>query len=132
MKEKKYIELIFAILLLFVILNLTSVGCPIHFFSGINCPGCGMTRAYLSLLHGNILSAFYLHPLFLIIPLWIFIYFIFNKKHPNYVNVFTKITVVLLLMVYIIRLLSPECTIITINLNEGFFFRIIKKIMHIF
>lgn len=31
--------------------------------SGIPCPGCGMTRAFLSLLSGDVTQAFYWHPL---------------------------------------------------------------------
>ena len=35
---------------------------------GFPCPACGMTRAYLSLLHGNVKGAFYYHPLFWTVP----------------------------------------------------------------
>ncbi len=36
---------------------------------GIPCPGCGFTRAYLSLLKGDLVSAFFYHPLFFTAPL---------------------------------------------------------------
>lgn len=38
--------------------------CPFFYVLGIHCPGCGMTRALLSLLHLDITAAFYYHPLF--------------------------------------------------------------------
>lgn len=44
------------------------VGCPIRFVTGIPCPGCGMTRAWLSLLSGNEAAAFAFHSLFLLAP----------------------------------------------------------------
>ena len=38
--------------------------CPFFYVLGIRCPGCGMTRALLSLLHLDFKAAFYYHPLF--------------------------------------------------------------------
>nr|WP_136479594.1 DUF2752 domain-containing protein [Acetivibrio thermocellus]THJ77178.1 DUF2752 domain-containing protein [Acetivibrio thermocellus] len=40
--------------------------CLFKNFFGIPCPGCGMTRAYLSLVKFDLTSAFYYHPLFLL------------------------------------------------------------------
>jgi len=31
--------------------------CEFHRLTGLNCPGCGMTRAFYALLHGDILAA---------------------------------------------------------------------------
>ena len=31
--------------------------CQFHRLTGLNCPGCGMTRALYALLHGNVLAA---------------------------------------------------------------------------
>jgi hypothetical protein len=31
--------------------------CQFHRLTGLNCPGCGMTRALYSLLHGNVSAA---------------------------------------------------------------------------
>jgi hypothetical protein len=35
--------------------------CPVHFFTGLYCPGCGGTRALRFLLHGDILNSFRHH-----------------------------------------------------------------------
>lgn len=34
-------------------ITLTGIGCPIRFFIGISCPGCGMSRAVLLMLSGH-------------------------------------------------------------------------------
>lgn len=41
--------------------------CPFLWFTGIPCPGCGMTRAFLALVQGDFLAAFGYHPLFLLV-----------------------------------------------------------------
>lgn len=46
------------------LLTVSGVGCPFRFFTGVCCPGCGMTRAYLALLSGDVPAAFAYHPLF--------------------------------------------------------------------
>ncbi len=44
------------------ILGLPSI-CPFHNLSGLPCPGCGLTRAFVCLGHGQIGAAFHWHPL---------------------------------------------------------------------
>ncbi|HEY4381302.1 MAG TPA: DUF2752 domain-containing protein [Acidobacteriaceae bacterium] len=41
--------------------------CPIHDFFGIDCPGCGATRALAALLHGHVTDAFHLNALFVLL-----------------------------------------------------------------
>lgn len=36
--------------------------CPVHEYIGIECPGCGMQRAIIELLRGNLLSSFVAYP----------------------------------------------------------------------
>lgn len=43
-------------------------GCPVYYFTGISCPGCGVSRACGALLHLDIAGAFYYHPLFWLGP----------------------------------------------------------------
>jgi hypothetical protein len=40
--------------------------CLLHIFTGLDCPGCGGTRAAWYLLHGDILAAFRHHAMFVI------------------------------------------------------------------
>lgn len=42
--------------------------CPILALTGIPCPGCGLTRAWLAALGGRFAEAFAFHPLFWAVP----------------------------------------------------------------
>lgn len=47
--------------------------CVFHALTGLDCPGCGGTRALHQLLHGHVAEAFALNPLlFLLIPVALF------------------------------------------------------------
>jgi hypothetical protein len=37
--------------------------CPFKLMTGLPCPGCGMTRSVVALLHGDITTSTYYHPL---------------------------------------------------------------------
>jgi hypothetical protein len=37
--------------------------CPLHYFTGLYCPGCGSLRAMHQLLHGNLREAWALNPM---------------------------------------------------------------------
>ena len=76
---KKFVTVAIIYLLLlsgaiFLFFHNPSVGrgffpCPILFFTGFYCPGCGATRELYSLLHGEIYQAFRFNPaLFILLP----------------------------------------------------------------
>lgn len=37
--------------------------CPLHYFTGLYCPGCGSLRALHALTHGNVQQAWAMNPL---------------------------------------------------------------------
>lgn len=41
--------------------------CPLAGSFGVPCPGCGLTRATLALLHGDVRGALHIHPLVLLL-----------------------------------------------------------------
>lgn len=57
------------VVLFYAVLARAGIGCPIRFLSGISCAGCGMSRAWLSLLRGDFAAAAFYHPLFWLPPL---------------------------------------------------------------
>ena len=67
---KNVLILLILILFLLFVLNIP-VTCIFKSVTGISCPACGMTRAFISILHLNFFNAFLLN--ILSIPLFIFI-----------------------------------------------------------
>lgn len=66
----------------------SGMGCIWHRLFGIICPGCGMTRAVVALINGDITAAFYYHPMVWSLPI-IIIYIaadgrVFKNKMINY------------------------------------------------
>ena len=57
-----------AVGLFYLLLAALGHGCPIRWLTGIPCPGCGLSRAYLALLSGNLQGDFVFHPLFWAVP----------------------------------------------------------------
>ena len=53
------------------VIDCLPVFCPFRILTGISCPGCGMTRAFLALAEGDFLTAFQYNPFS--IPLFIII-----------------------------------------------------------
>ncbi|MDE6839940.1 MAG: DUF2752 domain-containing protein [Oscillospiraceae bacterium] len=49
-------------------------GCPIYRWSGLMCPGCGLTRAWLCFLCGDWGQAVQYHLLFLPTPVFLFLF----------------------------------------------------------
>ncbi len=43
--------------------------CPVYLTTGVPCPGCGMSRAGVSLVKGDVAGAFDMHPLIFVVAL---------------------------------------------------------------
>ncbi|GMK40290.1 hypothetical protein PCCS19_33460 [Paenibacillus sp. CCS19] len=69
------------LLYLLIWLPLTGIGipCVFHLVTGLYCPGCGITRTTLSLLHGQLAQAFRYNPLvFALAPMYA-VYWLFMR-----------------------------------------------------
>lgn len=80
-KIKLLVFLIFNLMLLIFLYNVSVEAeileniCLIKLFTGNNCWNCGMTRAFLSILHFDFYSAYkFNHNVFIVFPLTIGIY----------------------------------------------------------
>ena len=113
------------ILVFYVLLAFLGIGCPIRFITGISCAGCGMTRAYVALLHGKVLQAFHYHPLFWVVPL-VGLLLWKRKQLPEKVfQIILGVVIGIFLLVYVIRLVDCNDTVVTIDIKHGIFFRIV-------
>lgn len=76
--------------------------CTFHLVTGLYCPGCGMTRCVLSLIHGDIYQAFRYNELVLILLPFLLSYsinkvykFIFQKKTTTFDKIPTQAYLIL-------------------------------------
>ena len=71
-----YISLICAGIFIYIILNISTIDffCPVFKASGIYCPGCGLTRSSVRLIHFDFYRSFRNHPGFFVAAVtWIII-----------------------------------------------------------
>ena len=97
----------FALLgLLILLAYLADFGCVWQRLFSVPCPGCGMTRAWFSVLRLDFASAFAFHPMFWSVPL-LFIYILWDGK-PFRNSLLNILLIVLVgagfLVVWLIRL----------------------------
>lgn len=127
---KKIGYIILAVFLV-AVFYLFGPGCPQQALFGISCLGCGMTRAYLQLLQGNVKGAFFYHPLFPIVPFAVFLLF-FRKKIPKTIFHITMIFIFsLFVFVYIYRL-SIHDPVLKFDIKEGWLYQLFILFRNIF
>ncbi len=134
MKRNKNSLLVFIILVILIygILQVFGITCPIKFITGVSCPGCGMTRAYLSLLRLDFKSAYYYHPLFVLPALGLIIYIFRDKFSKKFLSRLEIFFVLVFLIVYIFRMMDPNDTIVVFRPYESIFYKIfnfLKELM---
>ena len=124
-KIKDAILAILAVAFVYTIFYITGIGCPIKFLTGISCMGCGMTRAYLSLLRLDLVGAFRYHPLFPI-PIIAAILFLFRSRISQKIVKFLLFTtIVLFSIIYLLRILDPSDTVVVFEPANGAIARLI-------
>lgn len=122
-KFREFTLFILAMIVFYSFLFFLGVTCPIKALTGISCPGCGMTRAWISLLRLNPRRAFYYHPLF---PLPAFV--LMAYLYPNIVSYKSKkiglgIIIGLFFIVYIWRMADPNNTIVVFRPDQSLLYQ---------
>lgn len=91
------------------------IGCPIRLITGMPCPSCGMTRAYISLLNGDLPKAFYFHPLFFLLPIALVLVILLllneKKRSGKFTRPLNVISISLLgvyILTYLVRLFTKS------------------------
>lgn len=106
MKKLKF-DILATFLFAALVLLLFKLGVPCIFraVTGIPCPGCGMTRAVISLLRADIADVFYYHPLvFLLLPVYV-LFLLRRKASDRVVKTVALSVAALFIAVYLVRLL---------------------------
>ncbi|MGN0968721.1 MAG: DUF2752 domain-containing protein [Oscillospiraceae bacterium] len=112
----------------YAVMELVGITCPIRFLTGISCAGCGMSRAWLALLRLDFSSAFAYHPLFWL-PVPAAVVLLLRRRIPKSLFRLTlAVIVALFLVVYVIRLLSPEDTVVTFAPSQGLIWRLLRRL----
>ena len=126
---KKDIQALLVIAVFYIIIEMLGVTCPIKFITGISCAGCGMSRAWLSLLRGDISAAFFYHPLFwLPVPAAV-ILLLWRRLPRKAARGSMGVICALFCIVYVVRLFSPENTVVVFAPEEGAVFRLFSRLM---
>ena len=123
--NRRDISALAGIALLYVALEAFGVTCPIRFLTGISCAGCGMSRAWLSLLRLDLAGAVYYHPLFCL-PVPAAALLLLRRRLPKRVfAVGLTLCGVLFILVYFIRLAMPG-EIVVFAPQEGLVWRLLS------
>ncbi len=108
--KKIFIGSIIACIVTLVLIYRVTIPCPIKTFTGLYCPGCGITRAIFALLDGQLYQAYrYNSILFIDIPIVLFLE-IFeklfgknNKKIKCISNIILNILLVITILYGVLR-----------------------------
>ena len=117
-----------AVVVLYVILESFGVTCPIKYITGISCAGCGMSRAWISLLHFNIHDAFMYHPLFFLPPVVVIVMLLKSKINIKIYKIIIFTIIIMFAIVYICRLIWSGDDVVVFEPQNNILFRIIRII----
>ena len=121
-KKIKFIKvlslIVIGIFIIFLLMkkfsSITGSICLIRGLTGIPCPSCGMSRAIIAVINGDIINAFKFHPLFWL-PFVALLLIIFKRRF------FKKIlicSIILIMLVYILRMTMLFPNIEPMQYNE--------------
>jgi hypothetical protein len=86
--------------------------CPSKALLGIDCPGCGIQRSFISLLKGNFIDSFYLYPALIpILAMLIFTGFHLKykfKKGAELIKWLQFFCAIIILINYIYKILNQN------------------------
>ena len=117
-----------AVVVLYTAMESIGITCPIKFITGISCAGCGMSRAWISLLHFNIHDAFMYHPLFFLPPVVVIVMLLKSKINIKIYKIIIFTIIIMFAIVYICRLIWSGDDVVVFEPQNNILFRIIRVI----
>src|SRR5690625_1103272 len=119
-----FILFIFFVTIFYIILFALGFTCPIKALTGISCPGCGMTRAFISLLNLKPSLAFYYHPLFPLVIIFAIAFF-FKEKIPERVKKYGIIFIIsMFFLIYFLRIMDVSNDIVVFRPKDSLIYKL--------
>ncbi len=129
LRDKSDVTCFIIIASVYAVMAAAGIGCPIKFFTGISCAGCGMTRAWLSALRLDFYGAFTYHPLFLAPAAFCVVYLIRGKIGSEAFRIICAVTAALFIIVYAVRMFTPSDTVVGADIRDGALYKAIRYIL---
>ena len=131
-RHKEAVGAIAAIAGFYLFLFSQGITCPIKYVTGISCAGCGMTRAWISLVRGDLQLAFSYHPLVLT-PLLLIPMYVFRKKiSEKSRRIIIAAVCAAFLIVYGIRMADSNDSVVIFNPKDGVILKTFDLIIRFF
>ena len=107
------------VLLTYLILSIVGLAsCPMRYVFGITCPGCGVTRAFVTAFSGDLSTAFFYHPLWPAFPVVIILMIVFHfKKMQKAFDITGLVACGVAIAVYLYRLLFTDSFVVAWNID---------------
>ena len=139
--REKRVLLIMVVAVAAAIIFIFTLNCPFRALTGIPCPGCGMTRAFLCLLRLDPRGAFLYHPMFPLVIAWPLAFAAYFLSRPGWrqngrqkgtvhaarsffsaraTMVFLILSIAGYFVVYVLRIIMP-----LIGIGDPFFLRLL-------
>lgn len=108
------------------------IGCPVRFFLGISCPGCGITRAWLAALTLDFPKAFSLHPLFWTVPFLVLAVLFEDRLAASRWRYVVVLICLIFIAVFFVRLIAYPDEVVYFRPKAGFIYRAVTWGLSIF
>ena len=107
------------IVLMYAVMFMMGITCPLKFMTGVSCAGCGMTRAWLHLMQSDVRGALYYHPLFWLPPVALAVIVLRSRMNPRLYRGLMACFVIMFLAVYAYRMLFGVGDIVVFEPENG-------------
>ena len=103
-----------------LVYKVLGIGCPIRFVTGISCPGCGLTSAWLAALHLQFDVAMAYHPLFWLVPFALVVAIAYPHAPSRWPRALLVLMIAALLVLWAVRMVDPcDMLLVTDALGAG-------------
>lgn len=128
---KSFLIPVTAIIIIYAVFHFAGIGCPIKYLTGISCAGCGMTRALMHALKFDLEAAFYYHPLWMLTPVLIGLILFKQRLDKKVFTIILSVIIAFFIIIYIIRLISPDNTVVVIDTSQSAVIKLMKILRRI-